>query len=163
VLARLLRHEVGLRDPDLLVLGVARQRDDLHPVAQRRRHGVGHIRGGDEEHPREVERHVEVVVPKRGVLLGVEDLSSAAAGSPRKSMPSLSISSSMKTGFFVPARRSPWMIWPGNAPMYVRRWPRISASSRMPPSEVRRHLRPSAREIDRPRDRLPAPGGTTNA
>src|SRR3989454_983715 len=48
-------------------------------------------------------------------------------------MPSLSISSSMKTGFRVPARRSPWMIWPGSAPMYVRRWPRISASSRMPP------------------------------
>jgi len=47
--------------------------DNLHPVAQRRRHRVGHVRGGDEEHPRQVERHVEVVVPECGVLLGVED------------------------------------------------------------------------------------------
>src|SRR5438874_6893174 len=71
VLARLLRDEVRLRDPDLLFFGVAGQRDDLHPVAQRRRHRVRYVRGGNEEHPREVERHVEVVVPERGVLLRV--------------------------------------------------------------------------------------------
>src|SRR5438105_3742779 len=56
-------------------------------------------------------------------------------------MPSLSTSSSIRTGFFVPARRSPCTIWPGSAPMYVRRWPRISASSRMPPSELAQRLR----------------------
>src|SRR5438046_928906 len=39
----------------------------------------------------------------------------------------------MKTGFLYSARRSPCRICPGSAPMYVRRWPRISASSRMPP------------------------------
>ncbi len=76
-------------------------------------------------------------------------------------MPSLSISSSMSTGFLVPARRSPWTICPGSAPMYVRRWPRISASSRMPPSEMRWNFRPSARAIDRPSDVLPTPGGPT--
>ena len=45
--------------------------------------------------------------------------------------------------------------------MYVRRWPRISASSRMPPSEMRWNFRPSARAIDRPSDVLPTPGGPT--
>jgi hypothetical protein len=41
-----------------------------------------------------------------------------------------------------------WMILPGIAPMYVRRWPRISASSRTPPSDMRTNLRPIARAID---------------
>ena len=76
-------------------------------------------------------------------------------------MPSLSISSSMNTGFFDSARRSPWMICPGKAPMYVRRWPRISASSRMPPSEMRWNARPSARAMERPSEVLPTPGGPT--
>ena len=51
------------------------------------------------------------------------------------------------------------MILPGSAPMYVRRWPRISASSRTPPSDWRTNLRPSARAIDCPRLVLPVPGG----
>jgi len=34
---------------------------------------------------------------------------------------------------------------PGSAPMYVRRWPRISASSRTPPRDMRTNRRPSAR------------------
>ena len=50
---------------------------------------------------------------------------------------------------------------PGSEPMYVRRWPRISASSRTPPSETRTNLRPSARAIDLPSDVLPTPGGPT--
>ncbi len=53
------------------------------------------------------------------------------------------------------------MIWPGRAPMYVRRWPRISASSRMPPRLMRWNLRPRAEAIDRPRLVLPTPGGPT--
>ena len=69
----------------------------------------------------------------------------------------------MKTGFFVPASRSARMIVPGIAPMYVRRWPRISASSRTPPTETRTNLRPSARAIDWPSDVLPTPGGPTKA
>ena len=53
------------------------------------------------------------------------------------------------------------MIVPGIAPMYVRRWPRISASSRTPPTEMRTNLRPSVRAIDWPSEVLPTPGGPT--
>jgi len=49
----------------------------------------------------------------------------------------------MNTGFLVPTRRMPWMTRPGSAPMYVRRCPRISASSRTPPSETRMNSRDS--------------------
>ena len=72
----------------------------------------------------------------------------AEAGSPRKSCPSLSISSSMKTGLFTPTFFMPWMIRPGRAPMYVRRCPRISDSSRIPPRLIRVNSRPSARATD---------------
>ena len=47
--------------------------------------------------------------------------------------------------------------------MYVRRWPRISASSRTPPSEMRMNSRPSERAIDLPSDVLPTPGGPGEA
>ncbi len=86
---------------------------------------------------------------------------SAADGSPRKSAPTLSISSSMKIGFRVPACFIPWMMRPGSAPTYVRRCPRISASSRIPPREIRRNLRPIARAIDFPSEVFPTPGGPT--
>ena len=43
--------------------------------------------------------------------------------------------------------------------MYVRRWPRISASSRTPPSDMRTNSRPVARAIDSPIEVLPVPGG----
>ena len=79
---------------------------------------------------------------------GSSTSSSAAAGSPRKSVDILSTSSSRNTGLFEPAFFSDWMILPGSAPMYVRRWPRISASSRTPPSDSRTNLRPVARAID---------------
>ena len=54
-----------------------------------------------------------------------------------------------------------WMICPGIAPMYVRRCPRISASSCIPPSEIRANLRPSARAMLLPSEVLPMPGGPT--
>src|ERR1700704_4635053 len=54
-------------------------------------------------------------------------------------------------------------IRPGSAPTYVRRWPRISASSRTPPSDTRTNLRPMARATDSPSDVLPTPGGPTSA
>ena len=59
----------------------------------------------------------------------------------------------------VPASRSARTSRPGRAPMYVRRWPRISASSRTPPSDMRTNLRPVARAIDSPIEVLPVPGG----
>jgi hypothetical protein len=67
----------------------------------------------------------------------------------------------MKTGFRVPACFIPWMTRPGSAPTYVRRCPRISASSRMPPRDMRMNFRPIARAIDFPRDVFPTPGGPT--
>jgi hypothetical protein len=48
---------------------------------------------------------------------GSSTSSRADDGSPRQSLPTQSISSSMKTGFRVPARRKAWMIRPGIAPM----------------------------------------------
>ena len=45
--------------------------------------------------------------------------------------------------------------------MYVRRWPRISASSRTPPSEIRTSFRPSARAMDFASEVFPTPGGPT--
>jgi hypothetical protein len=44
----------------------------------------------------------------------------------------------------------------------VRRWPRISDSSRTPPTEILSNLRPIAVAIDLPSDVLPTPGGPTN-
>src|SRR6266576_915715 len=70
----LLREEVALRDAELLVLGVARQRDDVHAVEQRRRDRVERVRRADEERLREVERQVEIVVAEVLVLLRIEDL-----------------------------------------------------------------------------------------
>ena len=71
---QLLADEVAAGDRELLFLGVAGQLEHLHAVAQRRRNRVEHVGGGDEQHLRQVERHVEVVVAEGVVLLGVEHL-----------------------------------------------------------------------------------------
>ena len=76
----LLREEVALRDPELLVLGVARELDHVHAVEQRAGDRVQRVRGADEQHLREIERQVEVVVAERAVLLGVEHLEHRARG-----------------------------------------------------------------------------------
>ena len=65
----------------------------------------------------------------------------------------------MNTGLREPALRRFWITRPGIEPMYVRRCPRISASSRTPPSDMRMNLRPSARAMDWPSEVLPTPGG----
>ena len=70
----LARDEVALGDLELLVLGVARDVDDLHPVQQRAGDAIEVVRGADEHDRREVERQVEVVIAERLVLLGVEHL-----------------------------------------------------------------------------------------
>jgi hypothetical protein len=51
---------------------VAGDLEDLHAVAQRLGDLRQHVRGGEEHHLRQVERHVEVVVEERVVLLGIE-------------------------------------------------------------------------------------------
>ena len=74
VILTLLREDVTLCDLHLLRLGVSRNLDDLHAVAQRRRNGVELIRGGNEEHLRKIELHLKVVVLEGCVLLRVEHL-----------------------------------------------------------------------------------------
>ena len=92
---------------------------------------------------------------------GSSTSSSAAAGSPWNPAESLSTSSSIMTGSSASARRIAWMIRPGIAPRYVRRWPRISASSCTPPRLSRTKRRPIARAIDWPTEVFPTPGGPT--
>ncbi len=92
---------------------------------------------------------------------GSSTSSKAEEGSPLKSLPSLSTSSKIKTGLEVPALIKFWMIRPGMAPMYVRRCPRISASSCKPPNDMRMYLRPSDSATDLPNEVLPTPGGPT--
>ena len=50
VVLHLLGDEEPPADLDLLLLGVARQLDDLHPVAQGGRDGIEQVRRGDEQH-----------------------------------------------------------------------------------------------------------------
>ena len=73
-LLELARHEVLARDHQLLLLGVAREADDVHAVEQRRRDRLELVRGADEEDARQVERQVEVVVAEVLVLRRVEHL-----------------------------------------------------------------------------------------
>ena len=70
----------GLRDRDLLVLGVAVEPDDLHAVEQRTGDRVEHVGGRDEHHPRQVEVNLEVVVTERVVLRRVEHLEQRRRG-----------------------------------------------------------------------------------
>ena len=94
----LARHQVALGDLQLLLLGVAGQLDDLHAVAQRPGNRVEHVGGADEHHLRQVERHGEVVVAERRVLLGVEHFEQRRRRvAVEAAAPSLSISSSIIT------------------------------------------------------------------
>jgi len=61
-------------DLNLLVLGVAREMDDLHPVAERRQDRVEEVRRRDEQDSRQIERDVEVVVPEGRILFWIEHL-----------------------------------------------------------------------------------------
>src|SRR5262249_41631877 len=49
-------HQVALGDLELFLLGVARDLNDLHAVAQRTRNRVERVRGRDEHHIAQVER-----------------------------------------------------------------------------------------------------------
>ena len=115
-LGELPRDEVRLGDLGLLALGVAREVDHLHPVEQRGRDVLEEVGRGDEQDLAQVERHVQVMVRERVVLGRVEHLQQGAGGVALIATPSLSTSSSRKTGFLVPACLSPWMIRPGMAP-----------------------------------------------
>ena len=74
VLGALTRHEVASRNRDLLVVGIAVEVEDLEAVVQRVGDLVGHVGRGDEQHLREIDLDVEVVVAERRVLRGVKYL-----------------------------------------------------------------------------------------
>ncbi len=61
-------------DRHLLVLGVAVETDDLHPVEQRPGDGVDHVGGGDEQDLGQVQLDLEIVVAEGVVLRRVEHL-----------------------------------------------------------------------------------------
>ena len=67
-------------DGDLVVLGVAVEGDELHPVQQRRRDLLDDVGGRDEEHVGQVQVQLEVVVAERVVLGRVEHLEQRRRG-----------------------------------------------------------------------------------
>ena len=80
VRVELARHQVLLRDRELLALGVAGEVDDLHAIEQRARDVLDEVRGRDEHHLGQIERHAEVVIGERVVLRRVEDLEQRGRG-----------------------------------------------------------------------------------
>ena len=103
-------------DLGFLVFGVTRDTDHFHTVEKRRR-DVERVRGRHEHYVGEIVIYFEVMVVEGVVLLRVETSSNAADGSPRKSMPILSISSSRISGLEVFAFLIDWMILPGIEPI----------------------------------------------
>src|SRR5206468_2886596 len=80
VLLRLLRDEMLVGDLDLLFFGVPLQLHQLHAVEKRRRDGVEHVGGADEQDFGKVKLHVEIVVAEVRVLLGVKDFEQRGGG-----------------------------------------------------------------------------------
>ena len=70
----LFRDEVVLGDLELLFLGITGNLQYFHPVSKGRWNRIEHVRGRDEQHFRQIERHVEVVVAEGAVLFRVEHL-----------------------------------------------------------------------------------------
>ena len=66
-------------DLDLLVLGIALEPDDLHPVEQRLRQ-VQAVRRGDEHDVRQVKVEFQVVVLELAVLFGIEHFEQRRCG-----------------------------------------------------------------------------------
>ena len=79
VVLDLLRDEITGGDVELLVLRVAREPDDLHPVEQRRR-DVERVRRGDEHHLGQVVVDLQVMVVEGIVLLRIQDLQQRRGG-----------------------------------------------------------------------------------
>ncbi len=80
VLFDLLRDDEPLCNAPLLERCVAGHLDDLHAIAERMRDLVESVGGGYEEHLREIERELEVMIDEPGVLLRVEDLEQGGGG-----------------------------------------------------------------------------------
>ena len=99
--------------------------------------GIHRVGRGDEHHAGKIERRFEIVI--------AESVSSARCRALRASRspdrrahrrPFCRFRQAGRPGFIVPACLMDEMIRPGIAPIYVLRWPRISASSRTPPSDI---------------------------
>ncbi len=74
----LARDEVLPRDHQLLALGVAGEVHHFHPVQQRTRDILEEIRGADEQHLAQVERHAEVMIDEAVVLGRIEHFQQGA-------------------------------------------------------------------------------------
>ena len=68
----LARDEIALGDLQFFGLGVAGQFDDFQPVAQRGMNRLQPVGRGDEQHARQIERQIEVMVGERVVLRRIE-------------------------------------------------------------------------------------------
>ena len=71
--------------------------------------GIERVRRRHEHHVRQIVIDLEIVVVEGVVLLGVQHFEQCEAGSPRKSAPILSTSSSRKSGLIFFAFRIDWM------------------------------------------------------
>lgn len=74
VALQLASEQVVLGDGHLLVFGVAIKADHLQAVDEGAGDGLDHVGGGDEQHLRQIEVHLQVVVPEGVVLSRVEHL-----------------------------------------------------------------------------------------
>ncbi len=146
------------------LLGVAGELDDLHAVAQRARDRV-EVRSPCAMNItlRQVERHVEVVVDEASSSApGRGPPAAPTTGSPRKSAPSLSISSSTNTGLLVPASCSALHDAPRHrADVRAAMAADLGLVAHAARARARTNLRPMARAMERPSEVLPTPGGPT--
>ncbi len=69
---QLARDEITFGNLEFFRFGVARQFDDFQPVAQGGMNRLEPVCGGDEQHARQVERQIEIMVGERVVLRRVE-------------------------------------------------------------------------------------------
>src|SRR5574341_2179866 len=73
-LLHLLRQEMSPRKLELLFFRVTREPNHFHAIAQRRLDRIEDVRGRHENHVREIESDVQIVVTKAVVLFRIEDL-----------------------------------------------------------------------------------------
>ena len=72
--------QVPAGDVQLLFLRVTGQLDDFHAVDEGRMNRRQLVRGGDEQHLRQIDRHFEIVIAERVILRRVEHLQQCGGG-----------------------------------------------------------------------------------
>ena len=72
VILALLGEQKLLRDVEFFLFRVARERNHFHAIFEGGRNWVEQVRGRDEHHVRQIERHFQVVVAELGVLFGIK-------------------------------------------------------------------------------------------